>query len=45
MEYPRTVDNEEAMLIAEVLDVREDKIVASRVYHDKLSVQSTWCIW
>ena len=33
MEYIRTVDNEEQMLVAEVLDVREDKIVASRVYH------------
>lgn len=33
MEYIRTVDNEEQMLIAEVLDIREDKIVASRVYH------------
>jgi ketosteroid isomerase-like protein len=33
MEYLRTADNEEELLIAEVLDVREDKIVASRVYH------------
>jgi len=33
MEYIRTADNEEEMLIAEVLDIREDKIVASRVYH------------
>jgi predicted SnoaL-like aldol condensation-catalyzing enzyme len=33
MEYTRTADNEEEMLIAEVLDIREDKIVASRVYH------------
>lgn len=33
MEYIRTVDNEQEMLIAEVLDIREDKIVASRVYH------------
>lgn len=33
MEYIREVDNEEKMLVAEVLDIREDKIVASRVYH------------
>jgi ketosteroid isomerase-like protein len=33
MEYLRTSDGEEPMLIAEVLDIREDKIVASRVYH------------
>lgn len=33
MEYIRTVDGEDEMLIAEVLDIREDKIVASRVYH------------
>ncbi|MGK0295284.1 MAG: putative SnoaL-like aldol condensation-catalyzing enzyme [Ulvibacter sp.] len=33
MEYLRTVENEEEILIAEVLDIREDKIVASRVYH------------
>ena len=33
MEYIRTVDHEEDMLIAEVLDIRNDKIVASRVYH------------
>ncbi len=33
MEYIRTVDNEDEMLVAEVLDIREDKIVASRVYH------------
>jgi hypothetical protein len=35
MEYIRTVDNEEEILIAEVLDVREDKIIASRVYHEQ----------
>ncbi|NRT16022.1 ketosteroid isomerase-like protein [Flavobacterium sp. 28A] len=33
MEYIRTVDNEDDLLVAEVLDIREDKIVASRVYH------------
>jgi hypothetical protein len=33
MEYIRTADNEDDMLVAEVLDIREDKIIASRVYH------------
>jgi ketosteroid isomerase-like protein len=33
MEYIRTADGEDQMLVAEVLDIREDKIVASRVYH------------
>jgi hypothetical protein len=33
MEYIRTVDGEDEMLVAEVLDIREDKIIASRVYH------------
>ncbi|NGY38679.1 nuclear transport factor 2 family protein [Flavobacterium sp. XN-5] len=33
MEYTRTVEGEEEMFIAEVLNIREDKIVASRVYH------------
>ncbi|UQD55874.1 nuclear transport factor 2 family protein [Flavobacterium sp. K5-23] len=33
MEYIRTVENEENMLIAEVLVVKENKIIASRVYH------------
>ncbi|WP_281238684.1 nuclear transport factor 2 family protein [Flavobacterium praedii] len=33
MEYVRTVKDEEDMLVAEVLVVKEDKIVASRVYH------------
>lgn len=33
MEYVRSVDGEEDMLIAEVLVVRDNKIVASRVYH------------
>lgn len=33
MEYTRTVDNEEDMQIAEVLVVKENKIITSRVYH------------
>ena len=33
MEYIRTVDNEEEMLVAEILEVRDGKIIASRVYH------------
>jgi limonene-1,2-epoxide hydrolase len=33
MEYIRTVEDEEDMLVAEVLVVKENKIVASRVYH------------
>ena len=33
MEYIRTVPDEENILVAEVLDVREGKIIASRVYH------------
>ena len=33
MEYIRTADGEDEMHIAEVLDIRQDKIVASRVYH------------
>ncbi|MGO4817794.1 nuclear transport factor 2 family protein [Flavobacterium sp. W22_SRS_FP1] len=33
MEYIRTVDNEDDMLVAEVLDIKENKIIASRVYH------------
>lgn len=33
MEYVRSVDGEENMLVAEVLIVREGKIIASRVYH------------
>jgi hypothetical protein len=32
MEYIRIVDGEDEMHVAEVLDIREDKI-ASRVYH------------
>ena len=33
MEYTRTVENEADMHIAEVLDIKEDKIIASRIYH------------
>ncbi|MEW5676882.1 nuclear transport factor 2 family protein [Flavobacterium enshiense] len=33
MEYIRQVEGEEDMLIAEVLEVRDGKIIASRVYH------------
>jgi hypothetical protein len=33
MEYIRKVKNEEDMLVAEVLDVKEGLIIASRVYH------------
>lgn len=33
MEYIRQVPGEEDMLIAEVLEIEEEKIVASRVYH------------
>ncbi|WP_396184272.1 nuclear transport factor 2 family protein [Flavobacterium sp.] len=33
MEYVRSVDNEEDILVAEVLEVRDNKIVLSRVYH------------
>jgi limonene-1,2-epoxide hydrolase len=33
MEYIRQVKNEEDMLVAEVLDIRDGKIVFSRVYH------------
>jgi ketosteroid isomerase-like protein len=33
MEYIRQVPGEEDMLIAEVLEIKEGKIVASRVYH------------
>lgn len=33
MEYSRTVENEEDMLVAEVLEIKEGNIVASRVYH------------
>lgn len=33
MEYIRTVADEDDMLVAEVLDIKEGKIVFSRVYH------------
>lgn len=33
MEYIRTVDGEENMLVAEVLEIKEGSIIASRVYH------------
>lgn len=33
MEYVRTVSGEENMLVAEVLEVKDRKIIASRVYH------------
>ena len=33
MEYVRIVDGEENMLVAEVLEIRDGKITASRVYH------------
>jgi ketosteroid isomerase-like protein len=33
MEYIRTVENEEDMFVAEVLVIKEGKILASRVYH------------
>ena len=33
MEYVRTVEGQEDMLVAEVLEIREEKIVFSRVYH------------
>ncbi len=33
MEYIRTVENEDKMLVAEVLEIKEGSIIASRVYH------------
>lgn len=33
MEYTRQVSGEEDMLVAEVLEIKNDKIVFSRVYH------------
>jgi len=33
MEYIRTVTNEDDMVVAEVLEIKEGLIVASRVYH------------
>ncbi len=33
MEYIRSVENEKDMLVAEVLEIKDGKIVFSRVYH------------
>jgi hypothetical protein len=33
MEYVRTVEGEAEMLVAEVLEINEGRIIASRVYH------------
>ena len=33
MEYIRTVEGEPKMMVAEVLEIKEEKIIASRVYH------------
>lgn len=33
MEYIRSVPGEEDMLVAEVLEIKDGKIIASRVYH------------
>lgn len=33
MEYIRTVVGEDDLLVAEVLEIKDDKIIASRVYH------------
>ncbi len=33
MEYIRSVENEENMRVAEVLEIKEGKIIFSRVYH------------
>jgi len=33
MEYIRSVENEEDMLVAEVIEIKDGMIVASRVYH------------
>jgi hypothetical protein len=33
MEYIRQVPNEDDMLVAEVLEIENEKIIASRVYH------------
>jgi limonene-1,2-epoxide hydrolase len=33
MEYIRTVQNEEDLLVAEVLEIKDSRIIASRVYH------------
>ena len=33
MEYVRLVENDDDMLVAEILEIRDGKIIASRVYH------------
>jgi len=33
MEYIRSVSGENDMLVAEVLEIKNDKIIFSRVYH------------
>ncbi|NBL64617.1 nuclear transport factor 2 family protein [Flavobacterium sp. NST-5] len=33
MEYVRMVEGEDEMLVAEVLEIKDGKIIASRVYH------------
>jgi hypothetical protein len=33
MEYIRLVTGESDLLVAEVLEIKENKIIASRVYH------------
>lgn len=33
MEYIRTVENEDQVLVAEVLEIKDGRIIASRVYH------------
>ncbi|MCF6129205.1 nuclear transport factor 2 family protein [Flavobacterium sp. AS60] len=33
MEYVRNIDNEDTLLVAEVLEIKDGKIIASRVYH------------
>jgi limonene-1,2-epoxide hydrolase len=33
MEYVRTVADQESMLVAEVLEIKDKKIILSRVYH------------
>lgn len=33
MEYIRTVENEDNILVAEVLEIKDGRIIASRVYH------------
>lgn len=33
MEYTRQVEGEEDMLVAEVLEIKQGKIISSRVYH------------